>query len=588
MAKKTIPWVEQECIKHGLKMTEQRKVIAKVISDSEDHPDIEEIYQRVQKIDHNVSIATVYRTVRLFEETGIIVKHDFGDGRGRLDHGAHDHLIDLDSGEIIEFYSPEIQLLQEKIAQQYGYKLEDAKLKLYGRKLTQTLKETKKFHIITFGCQMNVYDSSRMNEILYEQGWQEAEAVEDASLVILNTCHIREKAAEKVFSEIGRLRLVKERREKIGLDLIIAVAGCVAQAQGDEIIKRAPVVDLVFGPQSYQNLPTMLEELASKGRVLDLDFPEDDKFDALPQKLVHKEARVQNAAAFLSIQEGCDKFCTYCVVPYTRGAEYSRPVQKIMTEALQLVKAGAQEIMLLGQNVNAWHGQGWDNKPWDLAQLIAEIAEIEGLERIRYTTSYPAEMTASLLQAHRDIEKLMPYLHLPIQSGSDSILRRMNRRHTVDDYLHIVEKLRQFRPDIALSSDFIVGFPGESDQDFENTLNLVKKIGFIQAYSFKYSPRPGTPAAEMEKQIEEKVKSERLAVLQTALNEQNLRFNENCIGKEMDVLFDRKGRKDGQIIGRSPYAQPVHIFASTQLIGNIKKVKITSALHNSLGGELII
>lgn len=587
MAKKIVSWVEQECINHGLKMTGQRKVIAQVISESEDHPDIEEIYQRVQNIDSNVSIATVYRTVRLFEAAGIIVKHDFGDGRGRLDHGAHDHLIDLDSGEIIEFYSPEIQKIQEKIAEQYGYKLEDAKLKLYGRKIEQSSKDTKKFHIITFGCQMNVYDSSRMNEILHEQGWQEAETAEDASLVILNTCHIREKAAEKVFSEIGRLRLVRERRRQVNLDLIIAVAGCVAQAQGDEIIKRAPAVDLVFGPQSYQNLPKLLDDLAAKGRILDLDFPENDKFDSLPQKLIHKEARVQNSAAFLSIQEGCDKFCTYCVVPYTRGAEYSRPVQKIMNEALQLVKAGAQEIMLLGQNVNAWHGQGWDDKSWDLSQLIAEIAEIEGLERIRYTTSYPAEMTASLLQAHRDIEKLMPYLHLPIQSGSDPVLTKMNRRHTVNDYRRIVDKLREFRPDIALSSDFIVGFPGESDQDFENTLNLVKEIGFIQAYSFKYSPRPGTPAAEMDQQVEEKVKSERLAVLQAELNQQNLRFNENCIGKEMDVLFDRKGRKDGQIIGRSPYAQPVHIFASEQLIGQIKKVKITSALHNSLGGELV-
>ncbi len=452
--------------------------------------------------------------------------------------------------------------------------------------MQQTQKETKKFHIITFGCQMNVYDSSRMKEILHAEGWHEAQSVEDASLVILNTCHIREKAAEKVFSEIGRMRLVRERRKALGLDLIIAIAGCVAQAQGDEIIKRAPAVDLVFGPQSYQKLPQMLQDLAHKGRVLDLDFPEDDKFDALPQTIMHKESRVQNSAAFLSIQEGCDKFCTYCVVPYTRGAEYSRPVQKIMTEALQLVEAGAQEIMLLGQNVNAWHGQSWDDSAWELSQLIAELAEIKGLERIRYTTSYPAEMSDDLLKAHRDIPKLMPYLHLPIQAGSDMVLKNMNRRHTVDEYRRIVDKLRQYRSDIALSSDFIVGFPGETDKDFQDTVDFVREIGFIQAYSFKYSPRPGTPAAEMDSQIDEAVKAERLAILQAELNTQNLRFNDQCIGRELDVLFDRKGRKDGQIIGRSPYAQPVHIFADEALIGQIKKVKITSALHNSLGGEL--
>lgn len=453
-------------------------------------------------------------------------------------------------------------------------------------RMQQTQKETKKFHIITFGCQMNVYDSSRMKEILHAEGWHEAQSVEDASLVILNTCHIREKAAEKVFSEIGRMRLVRERRKALGLDLIIAIAGCVAQAQGDEIIKRAPAVDLVFGPQSYQKLPQMLQDLAHKGRVLDLDFPEDDKFDALPQTIMHKESRVQNSAAFLSIQEGCDKFCTYCVVPYTRGAEYSRPVQKIMTEALQLVEAGAQEIMLLGQNVNAWHGQSWDDSAWELSQLIAELAEIKGLERIRYTTSYPAEMSDDLLKAHRDIPKLMPYLHLPIQAGSDMVLKNMNRRHTVDEYRRIVDKLRQYRSDIALSSDFIVGFPGETDKDFQDTVDFVREIGFIQAYSFKYSPRPGTPAAEMDSQIDEAVKAERLAILQAELNTQNLRFNDQCIGRELDVLFDRKGRKDGQIIGRSPYAQPVHIFADEALIGQIKKVKITSALHNSLGGEL--
>lgn len=447
------------------------------------------------------------------------------------------------------------------------------------------MKEQKNFHIITFGCQMNVYDSSRMNEILQEEGWSEAESAEDASLVILNTCHIREKAAEKVFSEVGRLRLVRERRKQLGLDMIIAVAGCVAQAQGDEIIKRAPAVDLVFGPQSYQHLPEMLQDLSKKGRVLSLDFPEDDKFDALPEK-IYKNARIQHSSAFLSIQEGCDKFCTYCVVPYTRGAEYSRPVQKIMTEALNLVQAGAQEITLLGQNVNAWHGESWDQSEWDLARLLHELAEIDGLERIRYTTSYPAEMSESLLKAHGDIPKLMPYLHLPIQAGSDRILKLMNRRHTADDYRRIVDRLRHYREDIALSSDFIVGFPDETDQDFQDTMNIVKEIGFIQTYSFKYSPRPGTPAAEMDNQVDEKVKSERLYALQALLNEQNLAFNENCIGRELDVLFDRKGRKEGQIIGRSPYGQAIHALGSENLIGTIQKVKLSSALHNSMGGDI--
>lgn len=450
-------------------------------------------------------------------------------------------------------------------------------------KITNTQKT---FHIITYGCQMNVYDSSRMNEILQEEGYKEVSAAEDASLVILNTCHIREKAAEKVFSEIGRLRLTRERRQQMGGDMIIGVAGCVAQAQGDEIIRRAPAVDMVFGPQTYQDLPQMLKKLAEKGRVISLDFPEDDKFDYLPEK-VHAAARIQNSAAFLSIQEGCDKFCTYCVVPYTRGAEYSRPVQKIMNEALSLVSAGAQEITLLGQNVNAWHGEGWDGNEWELGRLIRELAEIKDLKRIRYTTSYPAEVTAELLQTHGDVEKLMPYLHLPVQAGSDRILKLMNRRHTADDYRRIVEKLRALRPDTALSSDFIVGFPGETDKDFEDTLNLVKEINFFQAYSFKYSARPGTPAADMDGQVEEKVKAERLAELQKVLSMQTEKFNQNCMGREMDVLFDHKGRKEGQIIGRSPYSQPVHVYGDASLMGQIKKVKITKALQNSLSGEVL-
>lgn len=444
----------------------------------------------------------------------------------------------------------------------------------------------KTFHIITYGCQMNVYDSSRMNEILQEEGYTEVQSAEDASLVILNTCHIREKAAEKVFSEIGRLRLIRERRKQMNSDMIIGVAGCVAQAQGDEIIKRAPAVDLVFGPQSYQNLPEMLKSLSDSGRVLSLEFTDDDKFDHLPEK-VYADARVQNSAAFLSIQEGCDKFCTYCVVPYTRGAEYSRPVNKIMNEALALVNAGAKEITLLGQNVNAWHGESWDGKEWELGRLIRELADINGLERIRYTTSYPAEVTDALLQTHKDVEKLMPYLHLPVQAGSNRILKLMNRRHTADDYRVIVDKLRELRSDIALSSDFIVGFPGESDKDFEDTLKLVREVRFFQAYSFKYSPRPGTPAAVMDEQVEEHIKAERLAILQAELTKQTEQFNQNCVGLEFPVLFSHQGRKNGQIIGRSPYSQPVHIYGAQNLIGQIKNVKITQALPNSMAGEWI-
>lgn len=444
----------------------------------------------------------------------------------------------------------------------------------------------KKLHIKTYGCQMNVYDSERIAEVLAPLGFVLSDTTDDADMVILNTCHIREKAAEKVYSELGRLRGKKAEKEgkseqEGGGRMILGVTGCVAQAEGAEVAKRAPFVDMVFGPQTYHRLPEMVARAAREhGHVLDIDFPEESKFDSLPPA-----RNVDGAAAFLAIQEGCDKFCTYCVVPYTRGAEYSRPVADVLAEARTLVDAGAREITLLGQNVNAYHG-AHDKTEWGLGQLIREVAKIEGLERIRYTTSYPAEVDAELIAAHRDVDKLMPYLHLPIQSGSNRVLAAMNRRHGIDDYKRVVADLRAARPDLALSSDFIVGFPGETDADFEDTLKLVAEVTFIQAYSFKYSARPGTPAALMDDQVPEAVKAERLARLQALLGEQTLAFNKGAVGKTMTVMLDRTGRHPGQLIGRSPYMQPVVVEAPDALMHTVQEVLITSAGPLSLKGEL--
>jgi len=441
----------------------------------------------------------------------------------------------------------------------------------------------KKLHIKTYGCQMNVYDSERIAEVLAPIGFKLSDTADDADMVILNTCHIRERAAEKVFSELGRLRGKKAEKAAEGERMILGVTGCVAQAQGEEVTRRAPFVDLVFGPQTYHRLPEMVARAAREhGHVLDIDFPEDSKFDSLPPART-----VKGAAAFLAVQEGCDKFCTYCVVPYTRGAEYSRPPEGVVAEAHTLVAAGAKEITLLGQNVNAYHGEAADGSGWNLARLIREVAEIEGLERIRYTTSYPAEMDDDLIAAHADTLKLMPYLHLPIQSGSDTVLNAMNRQHTGEEFKNVVKKLRAARPDIALSSDFIVGFPGETDADFEATLKLVEDVTFIQAYSFKYSARPGTPAALMDEQIPEAVKAERLARLQALLDTQSLDFNMRAVGQVFPVLFDRSGKLPGQLIGRSPYMQPVVVAASADLLHTIQNVTITQAGPNSLMGELV-
>lgn len=434
---------------------------------------------------------------------------------------------------------------------------------------------------------MNFYDSDRMADLMRPHGYEVVETPEQADMVIVNTCHIREKAAEKVFSELGRIRALKTARRANGGNLIIVVSGCVAQAEGKMIPKRAPYVDVVIGPQAYHRLPQMVEEASRKlegqgARLVDIDFPLESKFDSLPMPEVK-----ETSSSFLTIQEGCDKFCTYCVVPYTRGAEVSRPVNDVMKEARFLAEQGVREITLLGQNVNAYHGKAASGKEWGLGRLCYEIAEISGIERIRYTTSHPRDMDEELIKAHGDCEKLMPFLHLPVQSGSDHVLKLMNRQHTAQHYLTILEKLREARPDIAFSSDFIVGFAGESDKDFQDTLNLVKAANYAQAYSFKYSPRPGTPGSIMDLQVEEDVKDERLQELQSLLNGQQVAFNESCVGTTLSVLFDRFGKKENQYVGRSPYMQSVHVNASENILGEIVEVKIVSAGPNGLKAELL-
>jgi len=443
----------------------------------------------------------------------------------------------------------------------------------------------KKLYIKTYGCQMNVYDSQRMADTLAPLGYQEINSPDGADLILLNTCHIREKASEKVFSELGRLRQLQEAARAEGRRLLIGVAGCVAQAEGEEIVRRAPQVDLVVGPQTYHRLPDLVTR-ALQGeearRLVDTEFPPESKFDFLPE-----ESRSAGAAAFLSVQEGCDKFCSFCVVPYTRGAEVSRPVANILAEAERLVQGGALEITLLGQNVNAYHGEGPDGREWGLGRLLGRLAEIDGLERLRYTTSHPRDVDEELIAAHRDLDKLMPYLHLPVQSGSDRILAAMNRKHDSAFYLRVIEKLRAAQPELALSSDFIVGFPGESDQDFAATLRLVTEVGYAQAYSFKYSPRPGTPAATAADAVPEEVKSERLAMLQQLLGEQQYAFNRGAVGKRMPVLLERKAKRPGQLAGRSPWMQAVVVEAPQGLLGHLLEVEILEAHPNSLVGRLV-
>ncbi len=435
--------------------------------------------------------------------------------------------------------------------------------------------DPKKFRVKSFGCQMNVYDGERMSEMLVDQGMSSAADGEDADLVVLNTCHIREKAAEKVYSDIGRLR------GKDGKSPMIAVAGCVAQAEGKEISRRAPSVDIVVGPQAYHRLPELIERAKTGKKALDTDMPAVSKFDVLPTR--KKQAR---PSAFLTVQEGCDKFCTYCVVPYTRGAEISRPWGDLITEAQALVDGGVKEITLLGQNVNAWTSEDHKGQKQGLDGLIRALDGIDGLERIRYTTSHPNDMTDALIAAHGEVAALMPYLHLPVQSGSDRILKAMNRSHTTESYLDILSRMRKVRPDIAISGDFIVGFPGETDADFEETLAVIREANYSQAYSFKYSPRPGTPAAVMDEQVAPEIMDERLQRLQALLNEQQHEFNKQALGRQTDILLERNGKLKGQLVGKTPWLQSVHIIAPDLAIGDMVNVTIESAGPNSLQGKM--
>ena len=435
------------------------------------------------------------------------------------------------------------------------------------------MSELKKLFIKTYGCQMNVYDSERMGDALGVSGYEQVDSPEGADMILLNTCHIREKAAEKVYSELGRMRPYKDANP----DLKIGVAGCVAQAEGEEIIRRQPMVDLVVGPQAYHRLPKMLEHVKDGGHVIDTDFPEEDKFTLLPRGPKAKRA----PSAFLTVQEGCDKFCAFCVVPYTRGSEVSRPPERLLAEARDLLERGVVEINLLGQNVNAYAADGWS-----LARLIKEMAKLDGLERIRFTTSHPNDMGDDLIAAFGEEEKLMPYLHLPVQSGSDKVLKAMNRKHTAESYLRVLERIRAVRPDIALSGDFIVGFPGEEEVDFQATLDLCKEVRYGAAYSFKYSPRPGTPAADRA-HVDENVKGERLQRLQALITEHQFAFQQSMVGKTIPVLLERAGRDPGQMVGKSPYLHAVHLDAGPDMAGKIVDAKIRHSERNSLAGEMV-
>ncbi|MEY4092021.1 MAG: tRNA ((37)-C2)-methylthiotransferase MiaB [Pseudomonadota bacterium] len=444
---------------------------------------------------------------------------------------------------------------------------------------------TKRVLVKSYGCQMNVYDAERMTDILDGQGYQATDNIDNADLIILNTCHIREKAADKVYSELGRLRELKAERKNAGQDFKIVVAGCVAQAEGKQILRREPAVDLVIGPQSYQNLPELLAR-KSRSRHVDTEFPVDDKFKSLPSPS-NERAKARGVSAFVTIQEGCDKFCTFCVVPYTRGSEYSRPVADVLAEVKRLTDVGIREVTLLGQNVNAYHGLDESGHSASLGELLKRVSEISGIARIRYTTSHPLEMDENLAFAHRDIPEVMPYLHLPVQSGSDKILGLMNRRHTMHDYLDSIAMMRRHRNDIVFSSDFIVGFPGETNEDFQATLTLIEEVGFASAYSFKYSVRPGTPAAEMDDQIPEDVKDRRLQILQALIAKQQRRHQDSMVGKTLDILVERKGRYPGQMAGKSPHLLAVAFDAPSDYIGRIVQVRITDSVTNSLVGTLV-
>lgn len=438
--------------------------------------------------------------------------------------------------------------------------------------------DIKKVFVKTYGCQMNVYDSERMIESFQGKGYTQTDNINQADMILLNTCHIREKAAEKVYSELGRLKTLKAENP----NLKIGVAGCVAQAEGQEIINRQPIVDLVVGPQAYHRLPSLIDKVHENKKALDTDFPVEDKFLHLPKRPLSK----RGPSAFLTVQEGCDKFCSFCVVPYTRGVEVSRDPTRVVKEAKELVSRGVREVTLLGQNVNAYHGE-FEGHSWSLTRLIEELSTIQDLLRIRFTTSHPNDMDEELISAFGTHEKLMPYLHLPVQSGSDRILKAMNRKHTSQSYKQIIKSLRSIRPDLLLSGDFIVGFPGETDLDFQETLDLVREVKFGQAYSFRYSARPGTPAAEKDA-VPKEIAVERLHKLQALLTIQQKEVQSNMVGKTLSVLFEKPGRKVGQLIGKSEYLHAVHVVAPTEFIGTVKSVKVVESLTNSLSGELLI
>jgi tRNA-2-methylthio-N6-dimethylallyladenosine synthase len=447
------------------------------------------------------------------------------------------------------------------------------------------MSESRKLYVKSFGCQMNVYDSHRMADVMAPAGFSETAQPEDADLIILNTCNIREKAADKIYSELGRMRALKVAAAREGRRLTVAVAGCVAQAEGEEIVRRAPAVDLVVGSQNYHRLPEMLSRAARGERVVDIEFPTEDRFELMPPA-AREVIRARGVSAFITVQEGCDKFCSFCVVPYTRGSEISRPVAQIAAEVSRLAQAGVREVTLIGQNVNAYHGEGPDGREWPLGGLLKRLAEVPGIARLRYTTSHPRDMDDSLIEAHRDLPALMPYVHLPVQSGSDRILDAMNRKHTRKDYLDVVDRLRAARGDLAFTSDFIVGFPDESEDDFRETLSLVEEVGFAGAYSFSYSPRPGTPAADMA-QVAEAEKSDRLQRLQALITQQWRDFNASFAGRTVDVLLEKPGRLTGQLVGRSPYSQAVQVMAPAAMIGEIVAVNINQIGTNTLFGEIV-
>ena len=567
--------IEEKCKSKGVRLTDQRRIIAQVMSESKDHPDVDELHKRVSDVDKKISIATVYRTVKLFEEFGILEKHDFKGGKARYEQSPkehHDHLIDINSGEIVEFVDKDIEKLQNEVAKKLGYKLVDHKLELYGSKIKNKL--LKKIFIKTLGCQMNEYDSNRILDITKKINYTVTHNLKEADCYVLNTCHIREKATDKVYHDIGRLK--KEFRNKN--KPITIIAGCVAQAEGDILLKKEKYIDAIVGPQSYHDINEIILKVEKNFKKINYtEFNVINKFDQL-----HLIKNLENKiSSFLTIQEGCDKFCNFCVVPYTRGSEFSRSFSEILSEAKQLVNNGSMEITLLGQNVNAY---SYKNKK--LSDLIFELNEIKNLRRIRYTTSHPNDVTDDLIDAHYKCKKLMPLLHLPVQSGSNKILKNMNRKHSIEMYYEKIEKLKNKKNGIKFSSDFIIAYPGESLEDFNETLLLMKKIKFINSYSFIFSSRPGTPASKM-KNVDINTAKERLQIFQHIANNIKMDYRKSLINTTAKVLFENRIREEKKYFGRDEYNNSVIASNDTNLTGTIQNVKILTHNHNTLFGEVL-